>query len=441
MTLSATSYKGVRDFYPKDYKYRQYIFDTWRHAVEKFGYEAYDASLLEPVEMYLAKTSEEIVSEQTYAFTDRGGRQVVMRPEMTPTVSRMVAGRRQELSYPLRWYSIPNCWRYERPQKGRLREHWQLNVDLFGIENTSAEIEIISVADSIMKAFKATPEMYTIRINSRQVIAYILSDFFGLKAAEATTIIRLIDRMNKMEYGEFAGLLSAAISPSLREEKAVDQQLLSLLKARSIAELPSIVQQQPYTIALQKLLDNLKLGGITNAVFDPTLMRGFMYYTDIVFEVFDTNPENSRSLFGGGRYDGLVGQFGVEPIPTVGFGMGDVTISDFLQTHKLLPKISSSVHATVLLIGDTFQKAQPLLAKLRKEGAHISVDSTDRKLDKKLKSVVKAGVRYAIIFGDGESEDDKITIKDLTNGKQEQHSFERVLTIIMATNKDDLLEY
>ena len=440
MALDTTPYKGVRDFYPQDYIVRQYIFDTWRNTVEKFGYEPYDASVIEGIDIYLAKTSEEIVSEQTYSFTDRGGRQVVLRPEMTPTVSRMVAQRRQELAYPLRWYSIPNCWRYERPQKGRLREHWQLNVDVFGIQNVTADIEIITVANEIMKAFKATPEMYTIRVNSRQVVAYILSDYLGLEAAEATTIIRLIDRMNKMEYGEFAGLISAAISPSLREEKAVDEQLLTILKARTIKELPTEVQRQPFTIELQELLENLKSQGVQNAVFDPTLMRGFMYYTDVVFEVFDTSPENNRALFGGGRYDGLVGQFGVEPVPTVGFGMGDVTIKDFLETHKLLPKLAHTVHATMVFVGDMNQKAQPLLAKLRQEGAHISVDSTDRKLDKKLKSVAKSGVRYAIIFGEGESNESNITIKDLSNGKQEQHSFERVVTTIMANRKNNLLD-
>ena len=155
MALSTQPYKGTRDFYPPQKRQQNYIFNIWREVVESFGYEEYDAPIIEPVEIYQAKTSDEIVNEQTYAFEDRGGRKVTLRPEMTPTVSRMVAGKRQELAYPLRWYSIPNLWRYERPQRGRLREHWQLNVDLFGAEGIEADSELILIADAIMQRFGA----------------------------------------------------------------------------------------------------------------------------------------------------------------------------------------------------------------------------------------------------------------------------------------------
>src|SRR5438270_6262407 len=155
MPLSTQPYKGARDFYPEDKRIQKYLFKKLRETVERFGYEEYDAPILEPLELYLAKTSEEIVSEQTYVFEDRGGRKVVIRPEMTPTVSRMVAAQRQELAYPLRWYSIPNLWRYERPQRGRLREHWQLNVDIFGVADAIAELEMITLVDAIFKEFGA----------------------------------------------------------------------------------------------------------------------------------------------------------------------------------------------------------------------------------------------------------------------------------------------
>src|SRR5438309_11103942 len=158
MALPTQPYKGARDFYPDDKRLQKYIFGKLRESVEKFGYEEYDAPVLEPLELYLAKTGEEIVNEQTYTFEDRGGRKVAIRPEMTPTVSRMVAAKRQELAYPLRWYSIPNLWRYERPQRGRLREHWQLNVDLFGLPGIEAEHEIINVVDTIFQSFGATQE-------------------------------------------------------------------------------------------------------------------------------------------------------------------------------------------------------------------------------------------------------------------------------------------
>jgi len=173
MTLSTQPYKGARDFYPEDKRLQNYLFDVMKKVVESYGYEQYDAPILEPLELYLAKSSAEIVNDQTYAFEDRGGRKVVIRPEMTPTVSRLVAGRRQELSYPLRLYSIPNLWRYERPQRGRLREHYQLNVDLFGVSGLSAEHELIQIADKLMKTYGAKPNMYKIRVNSRKLINHL----------------------------------------------------------------------------------------------------------------------------------------------------------------------------------------------------------------------------------------------------------------------------
>src|SRR5215469_12416414 len=180
MALTTQPYKGARDFYPEDKRIQKYMFSVIRRSVERYGYEEYDAPVLEPLELYLAKTGEEIVNEQTYAFEDRGGRRVAIRPEMTPTVSRMVAARRQELAYPLRWYSIPNLWRYERPQRGRLREHWQLNVDIFGVAGIAAEAEIIDMVDATFKAFGATSDMYEIRLNHRGLVDYLLGTYLKL---------------------------------------------------------------------------------------------------------------------------------------------------------------------------------------------------------------------------------------------------------------------
>lgn len=438
MALVTTPYKGTRDFYPKDFLVREYIFSVWKEACLRFGYEQYDASIIEPIELYQAKTSEEIVSEQTYNFFDRGGREVTLRPEMTPTVSRMIAGKRQDLAYPVRWFSIPNVWRYERPQKGRLREHWQLNVDLFGIEDISADHEVIMLADTIMQAFKAPRNSYEICISSRQIINFLLHDYLGLDPAEVSTIIRLIDRKNKMDYAQFCALLSASISPTHREDLHTDEKLLQILEAKTIEDLPEAARIHPSIIRLREVVDILKGQGITNIRFDVTLMRGFMYYTDMVFEVFDTSPENNRSLFGGGRYDGLVGQFGVEPLPTIGFGMGDVTLRDFLETHRLLPKLHTSVHAVAVLVDDVYTRALPLIQSLRSEGAHVCIDSTGKKLDKKLKNVDKAGVPYALIIGEGELEEGRITVRDMKRGTQERHAIERVISVIMADTDKEL---
>ena len=440
MSLSVTPYKGTRDFYPEDFRVRHYIFATWAETCGRFGYEQYDASIIEPLELYQAKTSEEIVSEQTYVFEDRGGRAVTLRPEMTPTVSRMIAARRQELAYPVRWFSIPNVWRYERPQRGRLREHWQLNVDIFGVDNISADFEVIAIADAIMQAFGASRDSYKLKLNSRRLVNYILADYLQLDATEAMTIIRLIDKKDKMDYAEFSALLSASISPTLREERHADETLLRLLETTNLDDLPADLKEHGSVQTLRSVMALLTEQGTTNVMFDMSLMRGFLYYTDVVFEMFDTNPENSRSLFGGGRYDGLVGQFGVEPVATVGFGMGDVTIHDFLETHKLLPKLTTTVQATVIPVDVPLTKLLPLINRLRAEGAAISVDATDRKLDKKLKSIAKNNVPYAIMIGESELADNQITLKDMHRGTQEKHSEERIVSIIMAKPNTVMLD-
>ncbi len=259
--LDTAPYKGVRDFYPEEMKVQNHIFNTWRKVAEKFGYEEYSASPLEPTEIYTEKSGGEIVNQQTFTFTDRGGRSVTLRPEMTPTLARMVAARRRVLKFPQRWFSIPNLFRYERPQRGRKREHCQLNVDLMGAADISADLEVIKIVYEIMRGFGAQDTDFEIRLND---------------------------------------------SPGSTND-------LENFKAK-LADL-----------------------GIANTQIDPTLARGQAYYTGIVWEIFDTSSENSRSLAGGGRYDNLLELFDVEPLPFVGFGMGDITLRDFLETHRLGP--------------------------------------------------------------------------------------------------------
>ena len=422
MALSTQPYKGARDFYPEDKRLQKYLFGTMRQVVEQFGYEEYDAPMLEPLELYLAKTGDEIVNEQTYTFTDRGDRQVVIRPEMTPTVSRMVAGRRQELAYPVRWYSIPNLWRYERPQRGRLREHWQLNVDIFGVAGLEAEHETILVADGIMQAFKAPRQLYSIKLNSRQLMNHIFESHLQLNKQQAHDLAKLIDRMHKMEGSAFAEQAKDII-----KSEEVVAKLAKLLTTKELKELPDELQEHASVKELQKLYNLLHASGLNNTVFDITLMRGFDYYTDIVFEVFDNHPENNRAMFGGGRYDGLVGLFGVEPVPTVGFGMGDVTLQNFLETHKLLPKLEPEVDLYVVLVGDVYEQAQKLLAELRQKGLNVAVDSSGRKADKQTKTADKMGVQHVLFIGEKELADGTYTVKDLTNGQTDTCSLDQLV--------------
>jgi histidyl-tRNA synthetase len=436
MALSTQPYKGARDFYPEDKRAQKFMFNTIRRVVESFGYQEYDAPIIEPIELYLSKTSEEIVAEQTYNFMDRGGRHVTLRPEMTPTVSRMVAAKRQELPYPLRWYSIPNLWRYERPQNGRLREHWQLNIDIFGMPGIEADHEIIQVADSILKAFGAKHDMYEIRVSSRAFINWMLLEYLRFEYPQAISLTRLIDRMHKMPEKEFMGHVDALLTDAQKEANVL-QQLMTLLKVKKIAELPLVTQQHPAVAELERLIRMLNDNGIKNAVFDITLMRGFDYYTNIVFEVFDTHPDNNRSMFGGGRYDGLVGAFGVDPVPTVGFGMGDVTLQNFLKAHNLLPVIHPETDAVVILIGDVYSSVQSVLKTMRSEGARIAVDATDRKTEAKIKAAVKADIPFVIFIGEEELASQRFKLKNLKSGEEHEHSLERIVSILDARHTPD----
>jgi len=429
MSLSTQPYKGARDFYPEDKRIQKYMFGVMRRVAEKFGYEEYDAPILEPLELYAAKSGEEIVNEQTYTFEDRGERKVAIRPEMTPTVSRMVAARRQELAYPVRWYSIPNLWRYERPQRGRLREHWQLNVDVFGIDDITAEHELIVLADTIMQTFGAKRDTYIIRLNSRKLIDAALHDYLKLEKVQAHSLVKLIDRMHKMEAAAFNAQLDATLSPSQREDGTEDK-LRELLKVKDVAHLPGELQSHESVVQLTSLMKLLDDSLISNVTFDVSLMRGFDYYTDIVFEVFDTHPENNRSMFGGGRYDGLVGLFGVDPVPTVGFGMGDVTLQNFLETHALLPKLKPETELYVALLGDVYESAQRVIHDLREMGINVAVDASGRKPDKLIKNALKKNVRYMLFIGDKELQTEQFTLKDLQSNTEEAHSLQRIVSVI-----------
>lgn len=382
--LSTEAYKGVRDFYPEEMFVQNYIFDIFKKVCESYGYNQYDASVLEPADLYRAKSGEEIINEQTYTFTDRGDREVTLRPEMTPTVARMVAAKRKELVFPLRWYSIPNLFRYEKPQKGRLREHWQLNVDLFGVNSLEADVETISLAYQIMKAFGAQDSDFEIRINSRELLKNL-----DPKA------IKLLDKKNKMEKSEF-------------EEGW-----------KEITGKDFVLNPEPNE-EIKTLLQKLTAGGIKNAVYDPAIVRGFDYYTGIVFEINDTNPANKRALFGGGRYDNLTELFGGDPIPAVGFGMGDVTIRDWLQTRNLVPEYKPKTDLYICTLTKEFQGyADKLAQSLREKGLNVAVNLTGKKIGDQIKNADKMKIPYIICIGENEMKSGEFKLKNLKTGMEE----------------------
>lgn len=391
--LPTEPYKGVRDFYPEDQANLSYLTSTMRDTVKRFGYSEYNASILEPAELYRGKTSEEIVNEQTYTFRDRGDREVTLRPEMTPSVARMVAARRRELSFPLRWYSIPNVFRYERPQRGRLREHWQLNVDIFGVKSHYAEVEIIQVASDIMRAFGAVGSDFVIKISNRKALNRLFGQY-GLSPEDEKRMRRLIDEKDKIDdFDERASAIAGR--PFVFEE-----------------------DEDPEVASVRKELAAL---GIENTVYDPTLVRGFDYYTGIVFEVYDTHPDNNRSLFGGGRYDNLLELFGNDSVPAVGFGMGDVTMWDFLEVRGLVPTYVSPARVALATVRDSDILPALMLAKeLREQGVSCSINLEERKLGDQIKTADKQKIPYVLFVGEKESASGLYTVRDLATGAEKE---------------------
>lgn len=426
MALSTQPVKGARDFYPEQMRVRNYIFTKWRQVCESFGYEEYDAPILESTDLYLSKGNEEIIANQTYTFKDRGDRSLTLRTEMTPSVSRMVAARRQEMPYPTRLYSIPQCWRYERMQRGRGREFYQLNVDMFGNQEIAADLELIQVADSVMKSFGAKSKSYTINVNSRKLMDFVLESIVGLDQTQSQTMRRLIDSRVKVPQAEFAAKLNAVLTPAQRETDK-ESKLLEFLNSQSLDDLSTELQSQPSVSELRLILASLSELGITNARFDPSLIRGFDYYTDIAFEVMDVNPDNNRSMFGGGRYDGLVEMFDAEPLSAVGFGMGDITLLNFLESNNLLPALPPATEIYVLGMGIGADK---VVSELREMQVNVAFDSTGRKLDKQIKTAEKLGIRFVLFVGDLEISQEQYGLKDLKSGEQSAMSLQRVVSTI-----------
>lgn len=421
MKLSTDSYKGVRDFYPEDMAIQNQIFDIWRSISHKYGYQEYNASVLEPADLYRAKSGEEIVNEQTYTFKDRGDREVTLRPEMTPTVARMVAGKKRELAFPLRWFSIPNLFRYEQPQRGRLREHWQLNVDIFGVDNLQAEVEIIQMAYDITLAYGLKPTDFEVRINNRKLMNYITKDVFGLDEDKAKKLSKLIDKKEKLPKDTFELLAQEILNDK-------SQQFLTLIYSNNFEEFTTHLQQTKEEHEglkeIKSVIESLEKLGITNARFDQTLMRGFDYYTGIVFEVFDKNPQNRRSVFGGGRYDDLLSLFGGEKVPAFGFGAGDVVARDLMETYGKINKDNKPSPADIylcLLNKDVVGFAQDLAQSIRNKGKKVSIDFSFRKIGDQIKNADRMNIPNVICIGEEEVKSGKLKIKNLKTGNEEDY--------------------
>lgn len=397
--LSTENYKGVRDFYPEDQFLQRYLFEHMERVCELFGYEEYGASILEPSELYKSKTSEEIVNEQTYSFIDRGGREVTLRPEMTPTLARMIAARSREIPLPVRWYTIANVFRYERPQRGRMREHWQLNADLIGAQGVEADAEIIAVAHGVMRSLGADERDFEIRVSDRRILESIYHSV-GIAKEYAADVTRLLDRRAKID--DFEKRLTELIA---HEEKAV--------------HLMEELERTTSTAYLEDLRVQLEYFGVRNMLVDTSITRGFDYYTGMIFEVFDTHEDNRRSLFGGGRYDNLLSLFGHEPIPAVGFGMGDVTARDFLETHNLLPQYAPATEIMIVIL-EEYAKAHALqLAQtLRREDITVAVNLSGKRVGDQIRQADRMCIPFVVPVGAKERDSGRYSVKNLATGAE-----------------------
>lgn len=396
--LSTEPYKGVRDFYPEDQFIQRYLFEHMERVCELFGYEEYNASILEPSELYKAKTSDEIVNEQTYTFTDRGDREVTLRPEMTPTVARMFAARQREIPQPARWYSIGNFFRYDRPQKGRLREFWQLNADIIGAEGVEADAEIIAMAHAIMRSFGAEERDFEIRVSDRRLLEAVY-DAIEIAGHLRSDVTRLLDRRAKIE--DFPGELSKLVD-KIQVDALIDQ----LERTTS----------SKYLEDLRVVLEHM---GVRNMVVDTTITRGFDYYTGMVFEVFDVNEANRRSLFGGGRFDKLLELFGDQLVPAVGFAMGDVTARDFLEAHNLLPEYVPSTELMLCVVEpEAMAHAIRLAQDIRREDITVAVNFSGKKIGDQIRQADKMKIPFIIAIGAKERDSGKYTVKNLSTGQE-----------------------
>jgi len=318
--------------------------------------------------------------------------------------------------------------RYERPQRGREREFWQLNCDLFGLDGPLADAEIISIGDQIMQSFGATDEMYTIKINNRRIINFLMAQYLELDAVQAQLMIKLFDRKNKIASEAFRDqAIDIFGNESAREGL---QKLAQLVAAKTMADLPEMLRESDAVREIQELFTYLERAGVKNAVFDITLMRGLDYYTGTVFEFFDTHPENNRALFGGGRYDGLVGLFGATPVSAVGIAPGLTTTELFLKTHELIPELTSSTDVYLIVVGEALRGAQRVVDQLRKEGINVELDFTGRKIDKQLKTAVKKAIPYILVIGDDELKSEVYPLRNAVTREEETLSVERIVSTV-----------
>ena len=421
--LSTQPYKGTRDFYPDEMKLRNWFFGKIRDTLALCAFDEYNGPMLESLELYAAKSGEELAKEQTYNFTDRGGRNLAIRPEMTPSVARMVAAKMGELNYPLKWFSIPNMYRYERPQRGRLREFWQLNVDIFGCDTYEADLDVIQSAIAVLRAYGANETMFRVHINNRRFFNDVIAAICATDAEGAKKVSKVVDRKNKIPREAYV--------KDMNELGLSDDQIAKIdaLYTMDVKQATALCPDSVGSQELVSLFDALEKTGLDKyCMFDFGIIRGLDYYTGTVFEVFDEAPENNRAMFGGGRYDNLVGLFAKNAkISGVGYGMGDVTLENFLVTHNLVPDLYGAERRVLVTRFDDvpYEAYISLVDELRAAGIVSTIYLGTKKFGKQIDFAVKDKYSHVVIMGGSELETGVVKIKNLAT--REETTVERAM--------------
>ena len=397
--------KGTRDFYPEDMLIRTWLYEQIKKVSSSFGYEEYEGPILERLELYAAKSGEELVKEQSFVFSDRGGDQITLRPELTPTLARMIAQKQNELVFPVRWWSYGPFWRYERPQKGRTREFFQWNIDLLGVDSPEADAELVAVAVNFFQSVGLTSDEIKIFVNNRRLMDSVLSDL-EIAAENKKSVFRIIDRRDKLSPGAWKMF---ALEAGLSEGQF--DKLCDILQDKDLWKKSD---------ELIRFFDVMEAMGLRDfVVFDPQVIRGLEYYTGTVFEGRDAASEG-RAVFGGGRYDNLVGDVGGNPLPGVGFAMGDVMVTLLLQNYNKINATRLNEEAVLVTVFDAgmLQSTFALANDLRRAGFKVLAYPEAAKLPKQLKFADRMGIRFAIIQGPDEKAAGMVTIKDLSSREQ-----------------------
>jgi len=424
--MSQGALPGFRDFYPEQLATRNYLIGIWREVARRYGFVEYDGPPLEPLELYTKKSGDEIVG-QLYAFTDKGDRKVALRPEMTPSLARMVAAKANAMRKPIRWFSIPQLFRYERQQKGRLREHFQLNVDIIGEASVAADAELLAVAIDIMRATSLTSNDVRARVSDRRLLTAVLSEV-GVKPDEMAGVFAAIDKLGReprdvtREKVEKVVSNKAAVQGIERIlERSTDLNAIAAEFRNSGAVMECITRLREY----MHFLDALGVGDWVD--FDLSIVRGLAYYTGIVFELFDAKGE-FRAICGGGRYDDLLSSIGGVDLPALGFGMGDVVLTELLRARNVLPNATLAAEYWVAADDDSMlPDVMKVAGRLREKARSVEYALKSQTLARQLKTASSAGVQNVVLLRRDDFANGNVTVKKLADGSEQSLALDTFL--------------